>query len=141
MRIRILLADSHPAFLTALSRCLRDQEDIEVIGQAKDGGAVELTQQLTPDIVLMDIDTSVPASVNAGRQIHRDQPDIKIIVLSVDPVPLHVRQMFKAAASGYLLKDCEPERLLAAIRTVAQGGTYVSLESDCRPQDDPKQGT
>jgi len=142
MRIQLLLADSHPAFLTTLSRFLREQEDLEVVGQANAGpAAVELTRQLNPDIVLMDVDTAILPSMEAVRQIHRDQPGVKIILWSIDPLPPRAREMVKAAARGYLLKDCDPEMLLAAIRTVAKGGTYVSPELDCRPQDNPKQGT
>jgi DNA-binding NarL/FixJ family response regulator len=142
MRIRILLADSHTVSLVTLSRFLQDREDIEVVGQAKDGHtAVELTRQLIPDIVIMDADTAILPGVDAVRQIHRDQPGVRILIMSVDPVPPRVREAFKAGASGYLLKDCDPETLLTALRTVSDGGMYVSPDVHGRPQDDPKQGT
>ena len=136
MGIRILLADSHPAFLTTVSRFLQGQEDIEVVGEASTGpAAVELTRQLMPDIVLMDVDASVLPGMDAVRQIHREQPGVRILLWSMDPVPPRARETVKAAASGYLLKDCDPEMLLAAIRTVAAGGKYVSPDVNCRPQD------
>jgi two-component system invasion response regulator UvrY len=142
MGIRILLADSHPAILTTLSRFLCSREDVEVVGQANTGpAAVELSRQLKPDIVLMDVDASVLPGMDAVRQIHREQPGVKIILWSIDPWPPRLRETVKAAASGYLLKDCDPETLLTAIRTVAAGGTYVSPESDCRPPDEPGQET
>ncbi len=142
MRIRILLADSHTVFLTALSRFLQGREDIEVVGQANTGPAVvDLTRQLKPDIVLMDMNVSGLPSIDAVQQIHREQPSVKIILWSVDPLPRRARETVKATAKGYLLKDCDPEMLLAAIRTVAAGGTYVSPESDNRTQDKPKEGT
>ena len=142
MRLRLLLADSHTAFLTALSRFLSAHEDIEVVGQASTGpAAVELTRQSNPNIVLMDVDTAVPPNMDVVRQIRREQPSVKIILWSIDPWPPRLRETVKAAASGYLLKDCDPETLLTAIRTVAAGGTYVSPESDCRPPDEPGQET
>ena len=142
MRLRLLLADSHTAFLTTLGRFLCAHEDIEVVGQAGTGpAAVELTRQLNPNIVLMDVDTAVPPSMDAARQIHREYPGVKIILWSIDPLPPRVCEALQTAVSGYLLKGCEPEMLLTAIRTVAAGGTYVSPESDCRIQDKPMQGT
>ena len=127
MRIRILLADCHPAFLTTLSRFLCAHEDIEVVGQASTGpAAVELTCQLNPNIVLMDVDTAVPPSMDVVRQIHREQPGVKIILWSIDPLPPRVCEVLQTAVSGYLVKGCDPETLLAAIRTVADGGTYAS---------------
>jgi len=136
MGIRILLADSHPAFLTTVSRFLQGQEDIEVVGQASTRpAAVELTRQLKPDIVLMDVDTAVPPNMDVVRQIHREQPGVKIILWSIDPLPPRVCEALQTAVSGYLLKGCEPEILLTAIRTVAAGGKHVSLDVNCRPQD------
>jgi len=136
MRIRILLADCHPAFLTTLNRFLCAQEDIEVVGQASTGpAAVELTRQLKPDIVLMDVDTAVLPGMDVVRQIHREQPGVKIILWSIDPLPPRVCEALQTAVSGYLLKGCEPEILLTAIRTVAAGGKYVSPDVNCRPQD------
>ena len=142
MRIRILLADSHPAFLTTLSRFLQGQEDIELVGQAKDGcTAVELTRQLVPDIVLMDGDASVLPGMEAVRQIRQEQPGVKIILWSFDPLPPRVWETLKTTVSGYVVKGCNPEMLLAAIRTVAAGGRYVSPDTSRRPQQDPTQGT
>ena len=142
MRLRLLLADSHTAFLTALSRFLSAHEDIEVVGQASTGpAAVELTRQSNPNIVLMDVDTAVPPNMDVVRQIRREQPSVKIILWSIDPLPPRVCEALQTAVSGYLLKGCAPEILLTAIRTVAAGGKYVSPDVNCRPHDKPKQGT
>jgi DNA-binding NarL/FixJ family response regulator len=136
MRIRILLADSHPAFLTTLSRFLCAQKDIEVVGQASTGpAAVELTRQSNPNIVLMDVDTAVPPSMDVVRRIHREQPGVKIIFWSIDPLPPRVCEALQTAVSGYLLKGCDPETLLTAIQAVAAGGRYMSPDVNCRPQD------
>ena len=69
------------------------------------------------------------------RQIHREHAGVKIVLWSIDPLPTRVREALQSAVSGYLLKSCEPEILLTAIRTVAAGGTYVSPNVSYRPQD------
>ncbi len=125
MSIRILLADDHTIVLQGLSRFLREQEDMEVVGQAKDGlAAVALARELSPDIVIMDISMPGLSGVEATRQIHSEKPDIKIIGLSMHAAKRYVQEMYKAGARGYLLKDCDFDELMAAIRAVATGGTY-----------------
>jgi DNA-binding NarL/FixJ family response regulator len=129
MSIRILLADSHTICLVAWSKFLQGQENIEVVGQARDGhAAVELVRQLAPEIVLMDADTAIPRGMEVVRQIHRELTGVKIIILSVDPVQPPVQETLQAGASGYLVKNGDPRELLTAIRTVAEGGTYISDE-------------
>jgi DNA-binding NarL/FixJ family response regulator len=129
MSIRILLADPHTVSLATLRRLLEDQEDIEVVGQARDRhAAVELTRQLAPEIVLMDADIAVPSGMDAVQQIHQEAAGVKIIILSVDPTHPLVQETFQAGASGYLVKDGDPQELLPAIRIVAEGGTYISDE-------------
>jgi DNA-binding NarL/FixJ family response regulator len=125
MGTRILLADDHTIVLQGLSRFLREQADMEVVGQAKDGLAtVELARELAPDIVIMDISMPGLSGIEATRQIHSEKPDIKIIGLSMHAAKRYVQEMYKAGARGYLLKDCDFDELVDAIHTVAAGGTY-----------------
>lgn len=125
MSIRILLADDHTIVLQGLSRFLREQEDMEVVGQAKDGPTtVELAREFTPDIVIMDISMPGLSGIEATRLIHSEKPDIKIIGLSMHAAKRYVQEMYKAGARGYLLKDCDFDELVAAIHCVAEGGTY-----------------
>jgi DNA-binding NarL/FixJ family response regulator len=125
MGIRILLADDHTIVLQGLSRFLREQGDMEVVGQAKDGPTtVELARELTPDIVIMDISMPGLSGIEATRLIHSEKPDIKIIGLSMHAAKRYVQEMYKAGARGYLLKDCDFDELVAAIHAVAEGGTY-----------------
>jgi len=125
MSIRILLADDHTIVLQGLSRFLQEQADMEVVGQAKDGlAAVELTRELLPDVVIMDISMPGLSGIEATRKIHSEESDIKIIGLSMHAAKRYVQEMYKAGARGYLLKDCDFDELIDAIHTVAAGGTY-----------------
>ena len=129
MSIRILLADDHTIVLQGLSRFLAEQEDMEVVGQAKDGyTTVELARELSPDIVVMDISMPGLNGIDATRLICSENPDVKVIGLSMHSARRYVQEMYRAGARGYLLKDCDFEELLNAIRAVAGGGTYFGRE-------------
>lgn len=127
MTIRIILADDHAIVRHSLSRAMEQEQDIEVIGQAQDGHmTVALTRQLRPDLVLMDISMPDLNGIEASREIRRESPDTQIIALSMHSEKRYVTEMFKAGAKGYLLKDSNYGELLTAIRTVAEGKTYLS---------------
>lgn len=128
MAIRIVLAEDHTLVRETLGDFLQQQGDMEVVGRAKDGAeAMELTRELQPDVVVMDVSMPpVLSGLEATRWICKLWPDIKIIALSMHGHGQYVMEMLKAGARGYLLKDCDSDELLAAIRTVASGATYVS---------------
>ena len=127
MSIRVILADDHTIVRHGLSRLIQQQEDMEVIAQAGDGhSTVELTRELSPDIVIMDIGMPDLNGIDATRQIVRDFPGIKVIGLSMHSGKKFVIEMLKAGASGYLLKDCALEELVTAIKTVSAGKIYLS---------------
>ncbi len=129
MGIRILLADDHTIVLQGLSRFLREQADMEVVGLAKDGvTTVQLARELAPDIVIMDISMPGLSGIEATRRIHSEKPDIRIIGLSMHAAKRYVQEMYRAGARGYLLKDCDFDELVTAIHTVAAGGTYFAGE-------------
>jgi two-component system response regulator NreC len=129
MSIRILLADDHTIVLQGLSKFLQEQEGMEVVGQAKDGyTTVELARELSPDVIIMDISMPELNGIDATRLIHSENPDIRIIGLSMHSAKRYIQEMYKAGARGYLLKDCDFEELITAIRTVAEGGTYFGKE-------------
>lgn len=129
MSIRILLADDHTIVLQGLSRFLQEQEGMEVVGQAKDGPtAVELARELKPDVVIMDISMPGLSGIEATRQIRQENPDVKVIGLSMHAAKRYVQEMCKAGARGYLLKDCDFDELIGAIHAVAEGGTYFAAE-------------
>ncbi len=127
MSIRIVLADDHAIVRHGLSRSFQESGGIEVIGQANNGrSAVELVRELSPDVIIMDISMPDLNGVDATRQITGHNPKVKVIGLSMYSGSKYIREMFRAGASGYLLKDCPFEELVEAIKTVAGGKTYVS---------------
>ncbi len=127
MSIRIVLADDHAIVRHGLSRAIQQEDDMEVVGQASDGhSTVDLAREVMPDIVVMDISMPDLNGIEATREIQREAPGVRVIALSMHSAKRYVTEMFRAGASGYLLKDCDFDELARAIRTVAEGKTYVS---------------
>ncbi|MBN2513378.1 MAG: response regulator transcription factor [Sedimentisphaerales bacterium] len=127
MSIRIILADDHVILREGLNRALQSESDFSVVGQAGDGhSAIKLIRELSPDIVVMDIGMPELNGIETTRIISKELPRVKVIGLSMHSNDKYVREMFRAGASGYLLKNCAFEELVEAIRTVAGGKTYVS---------------
>jgi DNA-binding NarL/FixJ family response regulator len=127
MSIRIILADDHAVLRHGLSKSFQNEKDMEVIAQAKDGrSTVELARELSPDVVIMDIGMPDLNGIEATRQITSESPKIKIIALSMHSGKNFIIEMFKAGASGYLLKDCEFDELVNAVRVVTANKTYIS---------------
>jgi DNA-binding NarL/FixJ family response regulator len=127
MSIRILLADDHKITRQGLHSLLEENEDMEVLAEAENGrDAVELAHELSPDIIIMDVSMPDLNGVEATRQIIQDNPEIKVIALSMHSDTLFVSEMLKSGASGYLLKDCAFQELQQAIRTVMDGKAYLS---------------
>jgi len=127
MSIRILLADDHKIIREGLRALLVNQRDIDVIGEAEDGrSTVKLSQELSPDVVIMDISMPDMNGIEAARQIISRDSRIKVIALSVHSDKRFVIEMLNAGASGYLLKDCAFEELANAIRTVMSNRSYLS---------------
>jgi two-component system, NarL family, response regulator NreC len=127
MPTRILLADDHRIMREGLRALLSGQPGISVVAEAENGRkAVQMARELTPDLVIMDVSMPDLNGIEATRQIAADNPDIRIIALSIHQDRRFVLQMFRAGASGYLLKDCAFEELTRAIRAVSDGQAYLS---------------
>ncbi len=135
MAIRVLVADDQTLVREALSELLREQADIEVVGQAADGDAVmDLTTRLRPDVIVMDVSMPpVLSGLEATRWICATWPQIKVIALSMYDARPYVAAMLKAGARGYLLKDVSSDDLAAAVRAVARGLTCISDAVDAGP--------
>lgn len=127
MSMKIILADDHAVLRHGLSRSIEQENDINVIGQSKDGQTtIELVRELSPDVVVMDIGMPDLNGMEATRIITKDYPQVKVVGLSMHSSDKYVREMFRAGASGYLLKNCPFEELVEAIRTVVENKTYIS---------------
>jgi DNA-binding NarL/FixJ family response regulator len=120
--IRILLADDHRMVRAGLRSLLAAADDVEVVAEAADGAqAVQAVADSRPDLVLMDLSMPVLDGIAATREIRTAHPDVRVVVLSSFDDQDRVRQAVAAGATGYVLKDCTPEDLLAAIRSAAAG--------------------
>ena len=125
--IKVILADDHQIVRHGLRSLLSAEPDIEVVGEADNGRAViRLVQELSPQVVIMDISMPDLNGIEATRQILTDCSGVKVIALSMHSDSLFVLNMFKAGASGYLLKDCALEELVKAVRTVMNRKIYLS---------------
>jgi len=127
MGIRVLIADDHAIIRDGLVALLEKNKEIEVIGQAENGRkAVHLAQKLQPDLVVMDVSMPDLNGIEATRQVLAENPNMKVIALSMHSDKRFVMGMLQAGAAGYLLKDCAAEELTTAITAVAAGKRYLS---------------
>ena len=127
MPTRVLLVDDHAMIRQGLSSLLEKQPDIEVVGSVEDGRkAVDIARELAPDLVIMDISMPNLNGIDAARKILGEMGDVKVITLSIHSSRRFVAEMLKAGASGYVLKECLFDELIEAIKTVSNGGIYLS---------------
>ncbi|GAA1370131.1 response regulator transcription factor [Streptomyces beijiangensis] len=127
--IRVLLADDQALVRAGFRALLGAQPDIEVAGEAADGDeAVRLVRELRPDVVLMDIRMPVLDGLAATRRITGDQEldEVKVVMLTTFELDEYVFEAIRSGASGFLVKDTEPEELLRAVRTVSEGDALLS---------------
>ncbi len=125
--MRILIADDHGVVRQGLRVLIDKQPDMEVVGEAENGLQVaELANKLLPDVVLMDISMPNLNGIEATRLILRDNPDIRVLALSVHFNKHYVTDMLRAGASGYVLKSCLFDEVVDALHTVDSGEHYLS---------------
>lgn len=125
--VRVLLIDDQILFRKGIHALLEDQPDIEVVGEGGDGQeAIELVEQLAPDVVLMDVNMPVCSGVEATRTIKELFPNTRVVILTVSDEDDELFAAIKSGAEGYLLKDLEPSELFNMIRGVMRGETPIS---------------
>ncbi|WP_308161870.1 response regulator transcription factor [Bacillus sp. ISL-75] len=122
MSIRVLIADDHHVVRRGLVFFLRTQKDLEIIGEAANGKeAVEQAKLLKPDIILMDLVMPEMDGIQATKTIKQEQPDIKIMMLTSFSDQDHVIPALEAGASGFQLKDIQPDELVTSIKKIIGG--------------------
>lgn len=120
--IRVLIAEDHPIVRRGIKDLLKTEPDILLVGEAVNGQqAVQAVADLQPDVVLMDLVMPVMDGIEATRQIRKDSPGARILVLTSFATDDKVFPAIKAGALGYLIKDTAPEDLITAIRRVQRG--------------------
>ncbi|RCK74235.1 MAG: DNA-binding response regulator, LuxR family [Anaerolineae bacterium] len=135
--IRVFLADDHTLVRDGLKFILETEADIRVIGAAGDGKtAVQECLRQKPDVILMDIAMPTINGIEATAQILRQEPSLKVIILSMHETRQHILNALKAGANGYLLKESAGEEVIQAVRAVVQGRRYLSQRIAERILDD-----
>ncbi|UCD48877.1 MAG: response regulator transcription factor [Phycisphaerales bacterium] len=129
MTVRVLLADDHRMMREGVRLILERAPGVEVVGEVENGRlAVEMTDQLRPDVVVMDIGMQDLNGIEATRQIKARHPKTKVIGLSMYSDKRYVLGMLEAGVSGYVLKGSAGAELIRAIQAAEQGGKYLSAE-------------
>ena len=133
MPIRVLIVDDHAVVRHGLRMFLGLDPEFDIIGEATNGAkAVELTQQLRPDVVLMDLLMPVMDGIAATAEIRRELPEVEVIALTSVLEDDKVVGAVRAGAIGYLLKDAEPEEICRAVKAAAAGEVQLSPKAAAR---------
>jgi DNA-binding NarL/FixJ family response regulator/class 3 adenylate cyclase len=126
-RVRILIVDDQALVRAGFRMILEAEDDIEVVGEAADGGeAVEAATSLSPDVVLMDVRMPEVDGIEATRRLLARDGQAKVVMLTTFDMDEYVYEALRAGASGFLLKDVPPEQLVAGIRAVASGDALLA---------------
>jgi len=126
-KIYILLADDHAVVRQGFKMILGAQPDMEIVGEAGNGReAVELAERLQPDVVVMDVAMPELNGIEATRRLQDSAPRARVLALSMHKDSVYVREILRAGARGYLLKDSGAADLVAAVHAVARGEGYLS---------------
>lgn len=124
--LRILMADDHPIVLAGLKALVQAAQGLEVVGEARDGrSALRLASSLRPDVVVLDLSLPEMNGAEVVRALLAEQPDCRILVLTVHEDRATIRQLLDLGVAGYLVKRSAADDLIRAIHSVAAGGTYL----------------
>lgn len=124
---RILVADDHQIVRAGLKNLLAEYKEFDVAGEAGSGtDALKMVRESDWDVVLLDISMPDMNGIDTLKQIKRSKPDLPVLILTMHPEDHYAINLLRAGANGYVCKECAPEQLVGAIRTVASGRRYVS---------------
>jgi DNA-binding NarL/FixJ family response regulator len=127
--IKIVLVDDHKLLRDGLRNIIEQRPNMHIIGEASDGReAIKICSAMLPNVVVMDVAMPGLNGIEAAKQIHKTNPEIKIIGLSMHSGKQFIQGMFNAGAFGYLLKDGDADELIVAITSVMQYKKYLSRE-------------
>ncbi|MFW5683834.1 MAG: response regulator [Spirochaetota bacterium] len=125
--IRVAVADDHAVVRAGLTRIIRDQGQMTIVGEASSVDEVlDLVRSTECDVLLLDVNLHGTTSLEAMKSIRTGHPSVAILVLSMYPEEQYAIRFIKAGAAGYLTKDAAPEQLVEAITRIASGGHYVT---------------
>jgi len=127
--VRVVAVDDHPVFLRGLVACLEDAPDVEIAGLAADGeAALDVIAATDPDVVLLDLNLPRLDGIGVLERLRATGTDVPVLMLTMYEDERGLRAAFDAGARGYLLKGSEQAAILAALRTVVEGGVVVGKE-------------
>lgn len=130
---RIIVIDDHPVLRQGIAQLIREQEEFQVVGEADDTKkAITLVQQTKPDGIVLDVSLKGASGIEAAKDIKAIYPRAKILMLSMHDENIYASRALKAGASGYIMKQESPEKVLAALRKVMNGDVYVSEQYGSR---------
>ena len=126
-KTRILLADDHAVVRRGFGLIVSQEPDLEVVGEANNGReAVELAEKLQPDVVVIDVSMPELNGIEGTRRISENCPRTRVLALSMHRDAVYVREILRAGARGYILKDADDRAFLEAVRSVARNEAYLS---------------
>jgi two-component system response regulator NreC len=124
--IRAVVVDDHAVGRAGIKRLLEREDDIDVVGEAGNArDAVFNARALKPDVILLDVVMPGQSGIEILPSLLKESPETRVLVLSMQDDPSYVREAFAAGAAGYVLKEAADEEVVAAVREVANGGSYV----------------
>ena len=130
-KIRIMIADDHALLRAGLRSLLSEQEDMELVAEATDGlEAIEMAKEVQPDVLVLDITMPRKTGIDALTDIRRKCPKTRILVLTMHDDHAYLRSVLAAGGAGYLVKRAADTELLAAIRAIHQGRSYIDVGLD-----------
>jgi DNA-binding NarL/FixJ family response regulator len=126
-KIKIILADDHRLIREGFKALLKKSTEFEVVGEAENGNQLlKLIDEITPDVLLVDISMPEMNGIEAINKIRAINPNLKFIILTMHAEADYVMNSIRSGAHGYLLKNVEPDELFRAIRAVVEGGKYFN---------------